>query len=58
MGRYRKIGCRTMMLRVRDLDASLKFYTDQLGMKLPGKLRLSEREIYPRLVGYGDEADK
>jgi lactoylglutathione lyase len=45
------------MLRVRDLDRSLHFYCDQLGMKL---LR---RKDYPggaftlAFVGYGDEAD-
>jgi len=45
------------MLRVRDLDASLRFYCDQLGMKL---LR---RKDYPggaftlAFVGYGDESE-
>jgi lactoylglutathione lyase len=45
------------MLRVRDLDASLRFYCDGLGM------RLLRRKDYPggqftlAFVGYGDEAD-
>jgi lactoylglutathione lyase len=45
------------MLRVRDLDRSLHFYCDQLGMKL---LR---RKDYPggaftlAFVGYGDESE-
>lgn len=45
------------MLRVKDLDASLRFYTEQLGM------RLLRRQDYPAgrftlaFVGYGDEAD-
>jgi len=44
------------MLRVKDLDASLRFYTEQLGM------RLLRRQDYPAgrftlaFVGYGDEA--
>ncbi|WP_448380068.1 lactoylglutathione lyase [Gloeomargarita sp.] len=46
------------MLRVRDLEASLRFYCDVLGMKL---LR---RQDYPggaftlAFVGYGDEANQ
>jgi len=45
------------MLRVKDLDASLRFYTEQLGM------RLLRRQDYPggrftlAFVGYGDESD-
>jgi len=45
------------MLRVRDLDAALRFYCDGLGM------RLLRRKDYPggrftlAFVGYGDEAD-
>ena len=45
------------MIRVRDLDASLNFYTGQFGM------RLLRRDDYPAgrftlaFVGYDDEAD-
>jgi lactoylglutathione lyase len=45
------------MLRVGDLDRSIKFYTEVLGM------RLLRRQDYPRgkytlaFVGYGDEDD-
>lgn len=45
------------MIRVGDLDRSIKFYTEVLGM------RLLRRQDYPRgeytlaFVGYGDEAD-
>ncbi len=45
------------MIRVGDLDRSLAFYTDVLGMKL---LRKSENEEYKytlAFVGYGDEKD-
>ncbi|WP_115718109.1 lactoylglutathione lyase [Gallaecimonas mangrovi] len=45
------------MLRVGDLDKSIAFYTDVLGMKL---LRQSENTEYKytlAFVGYGDEID-
>lgn len=45
------------MLRVGDLDRSIAFYTNVMGMKL---LRQSENEAYKytlAFVGYGDEAD-
>ncbi|TDF38420.1 lactoylglutathione lyase [Alteromonadaceae bacterium M269] len=45
------------MLRVGDLDKSIAFYTDILGMKL---LRRSDNEEYQytlAFVGYGDESD-
>ena len=45
------------MLRVRDLDASLKFYTDQLGMKLLRKRDYPTGKFTLAFVGYGDEAD-
>ena len=45
------------MLRVRDLDASLKFYTDQLGMKLLRKRDYPSGKFTLAFVGYGDEAD-
>ncbi|MCU7555134.1 lactoylglutathione lyase [Alteromonas sp. ASW11-19] len=46
------------MLRVKDLDASLHFYTNIMGMKL---LRQSENEAYEytlAFVGYGEETDQ
>ena len=45
------------MLRVRDLDASLKFYTEQLGMKLLRKRDYPSGKFTLAFVGYGDEAD-
>ena len=45
------------MLRVGDLDRSIQFYTELLGMKL---LRQADNEEYKytlAFVGYGDEAD-
>lgn len=45
------------MLRVGDLDRSIGFYTQVMGMKL---LRQSENQAYKytlAFVGYGDEAD-
>lgn len=45
------------MLRVGDLDRSIKFYTELMGMKL---LRQSDNEEYTytlAFVGYGDEKD-
>jgi len=45
------------MLRVGDLDRSIAFYTNVMGMKL---LRQSENEAYKytlAFVGYGDEAN-
>jgi lactoylglutathione lyase len=46
------------MLRVGDLDASIAFYTDVLGMKL---LRKRDNEQYRytlAFVGYGDESEE
>ena len=45
------------MLRVRDLDASLNFYTEQLGMKLLRKRDYPSGKFTLAFVGYGDEAD-
>lgn len=45
------------MLRVADLDKSIAFYTQVLGMK---ELRRSDNEQYRytlAFVGYGDEKD-
>lgn len=43
------------MIRVRDLDASLKFYTELLGMKLLRKKDFPGGEFTLAFVGYGDE---
>ncbi len=45
------------MLRVCDLDKSLKFYCDVLGMKLLRKKDYPGGEFTLAFVGYGDEAD-
>ena len=45
------------MLRVGDLDRSLKFYCDVLGMKLLRKKDYPGGEFTLAFVGYGDEAD-
>ena len=45
------------MLRVMDLDASLKFYTEQLGMKLLRKKDFEGGRFTLAFVGYGDETD-
>jgi lactoylglutathione lyase len=43
------------MLRVRDLDASLDFYTRLLGMKLLRKRDYPSGKFTLAFVGYGDE---
>lgn len=46
------------MLRVGNLERSIKFYTEVLGMKL---LRQSDNEEYKyslAFVGYGEETDE
>ena len=46
------------MLRVADLDKSIEFYTQVLGMK---ELRRADNEEYRytlAFVGYGDEKDR
>ncbi len=45
------------MLRVGDLDASIKFYCDVLGMKLLRKKDYPQGEFTLAFVGYGDESD-
>ncbi|WP_299406596.1 lactoylglutathione lyase [Acaryochloris sp. IP29b_bin.148] len=45
------------MLRVADLDASLAFYCDILGMKLLRRKDYPSGEFTLAFVGYGDEAD-
>jgi lactoylglutathione lyase len=43
------------MIRVRDLDASLNFYTDLLGMKVLRKRDYPTGKFTLAFVGYGDE---
>ncbi|HEX7007534.1 MAG TPA: lactoylglutathione lyase [Alphaproteobacteria bacterium] len=45
------------MLRVQDLDKSLRFYTDLLGMKLLRKKDYPDGKFTLAFVGYGDESD-
>jgi lactoylglutathione lyase len=45
------------MLRVGNLDQSLKFYCDVLGMKLLRQKDYPGGEFTLAFVGYGDEAD-
>ena len=45
------------MIRVRDLDKSLDFYTRLLGMKLMRKHDFPDGRFTLAFVGYGDEAD-
>jgi lactoylglutathione lyase len=52
--RYRMLHT---MLRVMDIDASLKFYTEQLGMKLLRKKDFEGGRFTLAFVGYGDETD-
>ncbi len=43
------------MLRVKDLDASLAFYVDKLGMQLLRKHEVPAGKYTLAFVGYGDE---
>ena len=45
------------MLRVGNLDESLNFYCDVLGMKLLRKKDYPSGEFTLAFVGYGDESD-
>ena len=45
------------MLRVKDLDKSLHFYTELLGMKLLRKRDYPTGKFTLAFVGYGDETD-
>jgi lactoylglutathione lyase len=45
------------MIRVRDLDASLNFYTNLLGMKLLRKRDYPTGKFTLAFVGYGNETD-
>jgi lactoylglutathione lyase len=45
------------MLRVGDLERSLRFYTEVLGMRLLRKRDFPEGKFTLAFVGYGDESD-
>ena len=45
------------MIRVGDLDRSIKFYTEVLGMKLLRQKEYPDGEFTLAFIGYGDEAD-
>ena len=45
------------MLRVTDLDASIQFYCDVLGMRLLRRKDYPEGKFTLAFVGYGDEFD-
>src|ERR1700747_1500791 len=45
------------MIRVRDLDASLNFYTNLLGMKVLRKRDYPTGKFTLAFVGYGDETN-
>jgi lactoylglutathione lyase len=45
------------MLRVGDLERSIRFYTEVLGMKLLRRKDYPEGKFTLAFVGYGDEAD-
>ena len=46
------------MLRVKDLDTSLAFYVDTMGMKLLRKSVNEEYEYTLAFVGYADESEQ
>lgn len=45
------------MLRVGDLDRSIRFYTDILGMRLLRRKDFPDGKFTLAFLGYGDEAD-
>jgi len=45
------------MLRVGDLDSSIKFYTEVLGMKLLRKKDYPDGKFTLAFIGYGDESE-
>lgn len=45
------------MLRVNNLEESLKFYTEMMGMKLLRQKEYPDGKFTLAFVGYGDEAD-
>jgi len=46
------------MLRVGDLDRSIRFYTDVLGMQVLRKTDRPDQKYTLAFVGYGDEAQQ
>ena len=46
------------MIRVGDLDRSLRFYTEVLGMRLLRRQDYPEGKFTLAFVGYGEEADE
>lgn len=46
------------MIRVGDLDRSIRFYTDVLGMQLLRRKDYPEGKFTLAFVGYGDEAEQ
>lgn len=46
------------MLRVGDLDRSIEFYTDVLGMKLLRRKDYPDGEFTLAFVGYGEESEE
>jgi lactoylglutathione lyase len=61
-GMAREEGRTTMrflhtMIRVNDLDETLKFYSDALGMKLLSRKDYPDGKFTLAFVGYGDEKD-
>jgi lactoylglutathione lyase len=46
------------MIRVGDLDRSLQFYTDVLGMRLLRRKDYPDGKFTLAFVGYGDESDE
>ncbi len=54
-----KTGYRMLhtMVRVKDLDKSIAFYTGAMGMKLLRRRDVPEGKYTLAFVGYGDEAD-
>ena len=45
------------MIRVGDLDRSIAFYTDILGMKVPRRRDYPDGKFTLAFVGYGDESE-
>jgi lactoylglutathione lyase len=56
-GDFGKFRLLHTMIRVRDLDKSIDFYTRLLGMKLTRRKDFPTGEFTLAFVGYGDEAD-
>jgi lactoylglutathione lyase len=46
------------MIRVNDLEESIKFYTEVLGMKLLREKEYPEAKFSLAFLGYGNETEK